>query len=91
MGTVWALCECSLLVSQQNNTELSITAQNNTQPKMYKMEGTFGERKVSKSANTDLNDQLASRFHQQRVQMIHLIRAALEVKLSGAILVTSSN
>jgi hypothetical protein len=37
MGAVWALCEFSLLVSQQNHSNLSLTALGNALKRLYKI------------------------------------------------------
>jgi len=41
MGAVRALCEFSLLVSQQNHSDLSLTAQDNALKQFYKKKGAF--------------------------------------------------
>jgi hypothetical protein len=41
MGAVQALCECYLLVSQQNQSDLSLTALDYPLKQDYKIEGAF--------------------------------------------------
>jgi len=41
MGAVRALCEFSLLVSQQNHSDLSLTALDNALKQFYKKNGAF--------------------------------------------------
>jgi hypothetical protein len=41
MGAVRALCQCYLLVSQQNQSDLSLTALDNPLKQEYKIEGAF--------------------------------------------------
>jgi len=41
IGAVWALCELSLHVRQQNHSDLSLTAPDNAQKRFYKKKGAF--------------------------------------------------
>ena len=50
MGAVWAFCEFSLLVSQQNHSDLSLTALDDALKRFYNDMGTFHEHKMLKSA-----------------------------------------
>jgi len=79
MGTVWALCEFSLLVNQQNHSDLSLTALDDALKQLYKKKGAFQEQKMSKSAKAKVDEQLARESHQLREQRIHKIHAAMEV------------
>jgi hypothetical protein len=56
---VWALYEISRLVSQQNHSNLSLTALNNALKSFYKKKGALQDQKISKSANANVNEQLA--------------------------------
>ena len=76
MGAVWALCEFSLLVSQQNHSDLSLTALDDALKRVYKKNIAFREQKMSKSAKSKVDEQLATESHQLRDQKIHKIRAA---------------
>jgi hypothetical protein len=50
MGAMWALCEFSLLVSQQNHSELSLAALDDEFKRFYQKKGIFRAQNVSKSA-----------------------------------------
>ena len=90
MGAVRALCEFSLLVSQQNHSDLSLTALDDALKRSYKKYGAFWEQNISKSANAKVDEQLARESHQLREQKIHNIRAAMEVQVYGAQKVTTT-
>jgi len=84
MGAVWALCEFSLLVSQQNCSDLSLKALDDALKHLYQRMGIFREHKMSKSAKAKVDDLLATESHQLRDQKIHKIRAAMEALVYGA-------
>jgi len=90
MGAVWALCEFSLLVSQQNHPDLSLTALDNAPNRLYKKKGAFRYQKMSKSGHAKVDELLARESHHLRKQKIHKICAAMEVQLYGAEKVTTS-
>jgi len=90
MGAVRALCEFSLLVSQQNHSDLSLAALDDALKRFYKKKGAFQDQKMSKSANAKVDELLARESHHLREQKIHKIRAAMEVQLYGAEKVTTS-
>jgi hypothetical protein len=50
LGAMWALCEFSLLVSQQNHCDLFLTALNYPMKQFYKKKGACREQKMSNSA-----------------------------------------
>jgi len=56
MGVVRALCEFALLVSQQNHSDLSLTALEDALKRFYKMKGAFREQKMSKSAKAKVDE-----------------------------------
>jgi hypothetical protein len=87
---VRALCEFSLLVSQQNHSDLSLTALDYALKRFNKKNGAFRDQKMSKSAKAKVDEQLATESHQLREQQIHKIRAAREVLVNGAGKVTTS-
>jgi len=64
MGAVRALCEFSLLVSQQNHSDLSLTALDNPLKRFYKMKGAFREQKMSKSVKAKVDQLWAIESHQ---------------------------
>jgi hypothetical protein len=84
MGAVRALCEFSLLVSQQNHSDLSLKALDDALKRFYQKKGIFREQKMSKSAKAKVDDLLAKESHQLREQKIHKIRAAMEAVVYGA-------
>jgi hypothetical protein len=84
MGAMWALCEFSLLVSQQNHSELSLAALDDAFKRFYQKKGIFRAQKVSKSAKGKVDNLLAMESHQLRKQQIHQIRAAMEAHVNGA-------
>jgi hypothetical protein len=84
MGAVQALCEFSLLVSQQNHFDLSLNTLYNALKQFYQMKGIFQEQKMLNSAKTKIDNLMAMEFHQLREQMIHKILAALEAVVYGA-------
>jgi hypothetical protein len=90
MGAVRTLCEFSLLVSQQNHTDLSLTALDDALKRFYKKKGAFRDQKMSKSAKAKVDEQLAKKSHQLQEQKIHKIHAAMEVLVYGAEKVTTS-
>jgi len=63
MGAVLALCEFSLLVSQHNHSDQSLTAIDDALNRFYKMKGAFREQKMSKSAKAQVDELLARESH----------------------------
>jgi len=90
MGAVWALCEYSLLVSQQNHSELSLAALDNAVRQFYKNKGSSRAQKMFKSAKAKVDELLARESHYLREQKIHKICAAMAIQLYGAEEVTTS-
>ena len=84
MGAVWALCEFSPLVSQQNHLHLFLKALDNALKWFYQKKGTFWEEKMLKSALAEVDELLATESHQLRKQNIHYICAAMEAVVYGA-------
>ena len=64
MGAVRALCEFSLLGSQQHHSDLSLTALDNALKRFYKKKGAFREQKMSKYAKAQVDELLARESHQ---------------------------
>jgi hypothetical protein len=87
---VRALCEWSLLDSQQDQTDLSLTAVDDTMNTFSKNKGAFRDQKMLKSAKTKVNKQLARHSRQLREQKIHKIHGAMEVLGHRAKKVTTS-
>lgn len=87
---VRALCEWSLLDSQQDQTDLSLTAVVDTMNTFSKNKGAFRHQNMLKSAKTKVNKQLARNSWQLREQTIHKIHGAMEVLGHRAKKVTTS-
>jgi hypothetical protein len=83
IGAVRALSEFSLLVRQQNHSELSLTALDNALTRLSKNKGAFREQKMSNPAKAQVDDLLARESHQLCEQKIHDICAAMEVQVCG--------
>jgi len=66
MGAVQALCEFFLLVSQQNHSDLFLTALHNAVEQLYKKKGAFRDQQMMKSAKAKLNEQSLRKSHQLR-------------------------
>ena len=54
MGAVWALCDFFLFVSQQNHSDISLTARDDAPKRFYKKMGAFPDLKMSKSAKAQV-------------------------------------
>jgi hypothetical protein len=90
MGAVQALCKFSLLVSQQNHSDLSLNPLDNALKRFYQKKGIFREQKMSKSAMAKVDDLFARQSHLLREQKIHKIRAAMEALVYGAEMVCTT-
>jgi hypothetical protein len=86
---VWALCEFSLLVSQQNHSDLFLTGLDDALKRFHKKKGAFQQQKISKSAKAQVDALLAWESHQLRDQKIHKISVAMQVQVYGAEKVTT--
>jgi len=74
---VWASCEFSLLVSQQNRSDLSLNALDVPLMRFYLKKGIFREQKLPKCAKAEVHVVWATDSHQLCEQKIHKIRAAI--------------
>jgi hypothetical protein len=63
MGAVQAVCEFSLLVSQQSHCDISLTALDNALKRNYKEKGAFWDQKMLKSGKGKVDKQLAIESH----------------------------
>jgi hypothetical protein len=90
MGAVQALCEFSLLLSKQSDSNLSLAALDNAQERFYRKKDAFRHQKMSKSAKPKVDELFARDSHYSGEQKIHKICAAMEVLLGGAEKVTTS-
>jgi len=63
MGAVRVFCEFSLLVGQQNHSDLSLTALDNPLKWFYKKKGAFREQTMLKSAKANVDEQLSTESH----------------------------
>jgi len=91
VGAVQALCELSLLVSQQNHSDLSLPAGVDAQRQCQMKKEAIRAQKLSRSAQANVDEQLATESHQLWVQMIYKISAAVEVQVYGAETITTTN
>jgi len=89
LGAVRALCECSLLVSQQNHSDPSPTALDDTLNSLHMKKVGFWEYQLSKTAKTKLDELLARESHLVREQNIDTICAAIETQVYVAEKVTT--
>jgi len=90
MGAVWALCEFSRLVTQQNDSDLSLTALDDAQKRFHRKKGSFQEQTMLKSAKAQVDEQSAREFHQLGEQKINTICAAMGVQIYRAENVTTT-
>jgi hypothetical protein len=56
MEAVWALCAFTLLVSQQHDSDLSLTALDDNWKRIQKKEGPIRDQKMSQSAKRKVNE-----------------------------------
>jgi hypothetical protein len=78
MGAVQALWQFTLLVSQQNHSDLFLKELDDALKQFYQKKCIFRVQKLSKSALAKVNDLLATESVQLCEQKIHMIRAAIE-------------
>jgi hypothetical protein len=90
MGAVRALCELSVLVNQQNHSDLFLKTLDNALKRFYQRKGIFRQQKMSKSANAKVDNLLATESNQICEQKIHLIRTAMEAHVYGAEMVSTT-
>jgi len=84
MGALKALCEFFLLLSQQNHSDLSLTAPADALKRFYKKKDAIQNWKLSKFAKVTVNEHFAIESHQLRKSMIHNIPNEMEVLVYGA-------
>jgi len=84
MGAVRVLCEFSLVVSQQNHSDLFLKALHGGLQQFYEKKGIFRDQTMSNSAKAQGDDLLARESHQLSEQMIYKICAAIEALVYGA-------
>jgi len=90
MGAVRALCEFSLLVSQQNHSDLSLTAVDDALKQFERKKGAFREQKMSNCVKAQVDKLLARESHQFEEQKIDEIRAAMKVQVYGVEKITTT-
>jgi len=78
LGAVWAVCEFSLLVRQQNHSDQSITTLDDALKRLNQKKGIIWEQTMSKSAEAKVDNLLATEFHQLCERNIDKTRAAME-------------
>jgi len=84
MGAMWALCKFSLLVSQQNHSDLFHTALADALKRCYQKKGIVWEQKRSKSAKAKVDVLFAKESRQLPEQTIHKICGAMKGLVYGA-------
>jgi len=90
MGAAQAFCEFSLLVSQQNHSDLSLKAVDNTLEQVDQETGIFRVQKLSNSATAQVDDLLTMVSQQLHERKSPRIRAALEALVYWAEKVSST-
>ena len=90
MGAVRALCEFSLLISQQNHSDLFLKALDNALKRFDQKQGIFRAQNISKSGKAKVDDLVATESYQFREQKIHKIHAEMEALVYGAEKVSST-
>jgi len=90
VGAVRALCEFSLLVSQQNHSDLSFKTLDDAPKQLHQKKGTVREQKISKSAMANADYLLATESHQIYEQKIYEIRASMQAFVYGAEIVSTT-
>jgi len=88
MAVVQALCEFSVLVSQQNHSDLSLTALEEALKQFYKKTGAFQKQKLLKTMKAIEDTQLGRQSCELWEHKIHEIGAAMEVQVYRAEKVT---
>ena len=78
-----ALCEFSLLVSQQTQSDLSLTALHDALKRFYKNEDAFRNQTMLKSGKAIVEKQLTREPDQLRQQNIHQMHTSMEVPVYG--------
>jgi len=81
MGVVRVLCEFSLFISQQNHSDLFLTALDDALKWWYKKMCAIQQQHVSKSAKARVEELLARESHQLQAQNIDKTPAAMEVQV----------
>jgi len=84
IAAIRALCEFSLLVCQQNHSDLSHKALDDALKQCYQQKGIFREQKMLKSAKAKVDDLLQRESHQLCEQKIHIVHAAIDALVYGA-------
>jgi len=83
MGAVLALCEFSLLISEHNHSDLSLTALDGALKPLNKGKGAFWALKMSKSVTAKVGTQLVRYSHQLQKQMVYEICAVIDTLVYG--------
>jgi hypothetical protein len=89
MGTVLALCQCSLHVRQQNEYDQSFVALGDALKRFCQKKGAFRDRKMSMSVKATVDEIFASESDQLGEQHIYRISATMEVPLNSDAKVTT--
>jgi hypothetical protein len=84
MRAVWLLCKCSLLVSQQNYSDLSLKVLADVVKQFNQKKSIFWKQKMWQSVKAKVDDLWATESHQLCIQMIHNICTAMVALVNGA-------
>jgi hypothetical protein len=84
MVAMRTLSQFSLLVSQQNHSDLSLEVLDDAHKRIYPKKGIFREQKMSNSAKAKLGDLVAKEPYHLQEQKILKICAAIEALVYGA-------
>jgi hypothetical protein len=77
MGAVWAFYYFSLLVREQNHTDISLEPLGDAHKRFNHMMDIFREHIMSQSVKASVDDHLAMKAHQLGKYQIDMIQAAL--------------
>jgi len=83
MGSVWALCDFSLLVSHQNYSNLSFNELDNELNRFYLKKVIVQEQQMLMSAKTIVDKQVAkspNKLWEQKIKQIHTALAVLQYR-----------
>jgi len=84
MGELRALCWFSLLVSQQNHSDLLFKALDDALKPFYQNNGNLQEQRITMSANANVHGLLAMESHELRKEKIYKMNTAMDALVYGA-------
>jgi len=87
-GAAQTLCEFTLLVSEQNHSDLFLTALDHALVQSYKKKSAIWRQNMLKSAKARVDEEVARESHQLQIERIDKIHTAMNVQVYGAEKVT---